>query len=179
MLTKKLPNGINVRHATLADIDSYRALRLEALQNYPSAFGQDYDENLLRPKEYWEKVLTINSEEQALFIAEQNGQLIGMTGIFRSLSRKSFHNATIGGVYVKPEWRGYRISEALIRSCLDWAKQHGVAIVKLAVATNNLQAVSCYERCGFTTYGTEPKAILHDGMYYDEYLMAIEICSTS
>jgi RimJ/RimL family protein N-acetyltransferase len=170
-----LPDGINIRHSTLADIDSYRALRLEALKNHPSAFGQDYDENLLRPREYWEKVLTINSNEQALFFAEQNGQLVGMTGIFRSLSRKNLHSATIWGVYVTSAWRGRHISEALIHSCLDWAMAHGVSIVKLAVETNNLQAVNCYERCGFTTYGTEPKAIRHDGIYYDEYLMVLEI----
>jgi RimJ/RimL family protein N-acetyltransferase len=102
-----------------------------------------------------------------------------MTGIFRSLSRKNLHNATIWGVYVKPKWRGHQISEALIRSCLGWAKAHGVYIVKLAVATNNLQAVNCYARCGFTTYGTEPKAIYCDGIYYDEYLMAIEVDAAS
>jgi len=27
------------------------------------------------------------------------------------------------------------------------------------------------KRCGFTTYGTEPRALLYEGQYYDEYLM--------
>ncbi len=81
----------------------------------------------------------------------------------------------IWGVYVKPEWRGRHISESLVRSCLEWAREKGLAIVKLAVVTTNQPAIQCYERCGFTIYGTEPKAINYDGKYYDEYLMAIEI----
>jgi RimJ/RimL family protein N-acetyltransferase len=170
---------IKIRHATLEDIASFRDLRLEALRNHPTAFGQDYNEIVLRPQTYWETTLTINSEEQALFFAEQNRQLIGMTGISRRMSKKSLHSAGIWGVYVKPEWRGYHISESLIQPCLGWAKQQNVVIVKLAVVTNNLSAIRCYERCGFIIYGKEPKALYHDGTYYDKYLMAIEINSSS
>ena len=177
-MTTQLADEIIIRHATLADVNSFRELRLEALKNHPTAFGQDYTENLLQPQKYWEEKLTVKSEEQALFFAEQNGQLIGMTGIFRRLSKKSMHSASIWGVYVKPEWRGRHISEALAHSCLNWAKQQNVIVVKLGVLTNNFSAIRCYERCGFSTYGTEPKAISYDGVYYDEYLMAIEIDST-
>lgn len=166
---------IAIRHSVLTDVDSYRELRLEALKNHPTAFGADYAENLRKPPTYWLERLTIKSDEQALFFAEQNRQLISMTGIFRSLSSKSRHAATIWGVYVKPAWRGQRIAEALIRACLSWAEQQNIVIVKLAVITGNLSAIRCYERCGFTTYGTEPKAIRYKGAYHNEYLMSIEI----
>jgi RimJ/RimL family protein N-acetyltransferase len=33
-------------------------------------------------------------------------------------------------------------------------------------------AIRCYNRCGFTVYGVEPQAIRHDGVMYDELLMA-------
>jgi RimJ/RimL family protein N-acetyltransferase len=171
----QLPDGIIIRHAALADVNSFRELRLEALKDNPTAFGQDHDENILRPQSYWEKTLTINNEEQALFFAERNGQLLGMTGIYRSLSKKNLHSAGIWGVYVKPDWRGRHISQALIQFCLDWAKQKSVVVVKLAVVTNNLSAIRCYKNCGFTTYGKESKALRLDGIYYDEYLMSCEI----
>jgi RimJ/RimL family protein N-acetyltransferase len=174
-MTTQVENEITIRHASLTDIDAFRELRLEALKNHPTAFGQDYDENVLRQQTYWENTLTINSEEQALFFAEQSGQLIGMTGIFRRMSKKCLHSADIWGVYVKPEWRGRHISESLIRSCLSWAKQQNIVVVKLGVVTNNPSAIRSYKRCGFTTYGKEPKAISCDGEYYDEYLMSIEI----
>jgi RimJ/RimL family protein N-acetyltransferase len=60
----------------------------------------------------------------------------------------------------------------LIETCITWAKTRQVNIVKLGVMTNNTSAVRCYERCGFTIYGTEPRGILYEGKYYDEYLMA-------
>ena len=174
-MTTQLVDEIIIRHAIATDVDAFRELRLEALKNHPTAFGQDYNEIVLRPRTYWETTLTINSEEQALFITEENKHLIGMTGIYRGMSKKSLHSANIWGVYVKPEWRGHHISESLIQSCLKWAKQHNVVIVKLAVVTNNLSALRCYKRCGFSTYGKEPKAISYDNEYYDEYLMSIEI----
>jgi RimJ/RimL family protein N-acetyltransferase len=174
-MTTTLADGIRIRPATLADIESFRELRLEALQNHPTAFGQDYAEALSRPQKYWEETLTINNEEEAIFLAEdeQEGKLIGMTGIYHRLSNKSKHSATIWGVYVRPQWRGNHVAEALIRSCLAWAKEHDVIIVKLAAVTSNQAAIHSYERCGFSTYGIEPKVIFHDDQYYDEYLMSI------
>lgn len=174
-MTTQLPDAIKIRPAALTDVDSFRELRLEALKNHPTAFGQDYEENIQRPQKYWEDRLTINNEEQALFFAKYNDQLIGMAGIFRHLSKKSLHSAGIWGVYIKPEWRGRYISEALIQSCLTWDKQQKVVVVKLGVVTGNLSAAHCYKRCGFTTYGKEPKAFCVDGIYYDSYLMSVEI----
>lgn len=168
-------DGYSIRHAKAEDIEAYRKLRLEALKNHPETFGQDYDDAASKNHEYWENTLKINPEEKALFLAIQDTQLIGMTGIYRNLSKKSHHGATVWGVYVKPAWRGKRISETLIRACLGWAKEQQITIVKLAAVTNNIPAVRCYERCGFKVYGTEPKAIKYDGVYYDEYLMAYEI----
>ena len=170
-----MTNGITIRHAISADVISYRELRLEALRNHPTAFGADYEENLHKPLSYWEERLNENAEAQAKFVAEQSGQLIGMAGIFRSMSKKSYHSADLVGVYVKPEWRGKNISEMLIRACLNWAAEKNITIVKLGAVTDNLPAIRVYERCGFKIYGTEPQALQHEGIYYDEHLMAIEI----
>lgn len=168
---------IIIRHAALSDVDSFRELRLEALKNHPTAFGADYEEAAARPNEHWQERLKMDKDHESLFFAEIKGQLAGMTGIFRGSSKKSLHKATIWGVYVRPKWRGRHISEELIRSCLGWANDHKITIAYLAVVTTNQSAIRCYESCGFITYGTEPKALHHDGVYYDEYLMAIEVDS--
>ena len=163
-----------IRPVTLADVDAYRQLRLDALQNHPTAFGQDYAEASSRPRSYWEEALTINDEEKAIFLAEHDRQLVGMIGLHRRLSSKSMHSANIWGVYVSPEWRGKHIAGALIRSCREWAKAKGVIVVKLGVLANNQSAIRCYERCGFKAYGVEPKGLLFENVYYDGLLMAIE-----
>jgi len=174
MITQ-LDDGIIIRNAAISDAALFRALRLEALENHPTAFGSDYAENILKPPQFWEERLSFNGDEQAIFFAEQNGQLIGMAGIFRSLSKKNLHSANVFGVYVKPNWRGRQISQILVKACLDWAKLKSITIVKLAVVTSNRSAIHSYEQCGFVIYGKEPKALLVDGIYYDEYLMSVDV----
>jgi len=164
-----------IRAAALADADAYRELRLAALKNHPTAFGQNYEDILSRPQEYWVERLSQNQDEVALYFSEHEDQLIGMTGIFRPASQKVKHSASIWGVYVVPAWRGLHIAEAMIHACLEWAKVQKIAIVKLAVVTTNQSARQCYERIGFTTYGIEPQAIFYDDKYYDEYLMTLSM----
>ncbi len=171
----QLDDGIIIRDAAISDAALFRELRLEALENHPTAFGSDYTEHTLKPAKFWEERLSVNEDEQAIFFAEQNRQLIGMAGIHRSLSKKNLHSAKVFGVYVKPNWRGRRISQLLVKACLDWAKQKSITIVKLSVVTSNLSAIHSYEQCGFVIYGKEPKALFVDGIYYDEYLMSVDI----
>jgi len=121
--------------------------------------------------EYWQDRLR-EDENSVIFFAEHNYNLIGMTGIARGRSLKTQHSAGIWGVYVRPDWRGLHIAEGMIETCCEWAKGRDVEIIKLAVVTTNISAIRCYERIGFKTNGIEPRAILYEGQYYDEYLMS-------
>lgn len=76
---------------------------------------------------------------------------------------------------MKPEWRGLHIAEELIRCCFEWAKVRTIVVAKLGVAAINQPAIRCYERCGFKTYGIEPRAIFYEDKYYDEYLMVADL----
>lgn len=166
---------IVIREANPTDAIQFRKLRLEALQNNPIAFTADYQKNLNYPPEYWEDRLTMQADESTIFLAEYETNLIGMTGIARGGSPKTRHGAWIWGVYVSADWRGLRIAEELIHSCFTWARVRKMILAKLGVATVNRPAINCYERCGFKTYGTEPRAVLYEAKYYDEYLMSIDL----
>lgn len=165
------PKGTTIiREANLADVVQFRELRLFALEESPTSFSADHQVNLNQPMSFWEGRLTFD-EHGMIFFAEYNSQLIGMTGIRKGETPKTKHGAYIWGVYIRPEWRGLHLAEALIETCAEWAKTREVEIVKLGVITTNAPAIRCYERCGFQTYGTEPRCIFYDGMYYDEFLM--------
>ncbi|HJS18541.1 MAG TPA: GNAT family N-acetyltransferase [Anaerolineales bacterium] len=170
------PRGtIEIREASPADAAGYRELRLEALQDSPIAFAADYQHNLNQPPSYWQERLTMQPDEATIFLVEHEGNLIGMTGIMRNGSPKTRHSAWIWGVYVTPEWRGLHLAEKVITSCLTWAKERNIVLAKLGVAAVNQPAIRCYKRCGFKTYGTEPRAVFYDGKYYDEHLMYIDL----
>jgi RimJ/RimL family protein N-acetyltransferase len=166
------PRGkIVIREANVADALSFRELRLEALQNSPIAFSADYEKNSHLPAKYWEDLLSPHPDESTMFLGEEEGRLIAMTGLMRGNSPKTRHSAWIWGVYVTPAWRGLHIAEEIIRLCIEWSKARNVLLLKLGVAAVNQPAIRCYERCGFKVYGTEPRAVLVDGQYYDEHLM--------
>ena len=162
---------ISIREANLADAAQFRELRLYALQDSPTAFSADYQMNLGASMSFWEGRVKPD-EHGVIFFAEHENNLIGKMGIRKGESPKTKHSATIWGVYVRPEWRGLHIAEALIETCAQWAKMRQVDILKLGVVTANTSAVRCYERCGFKAYGTEPHGIFYEGQYYDEYLMS-------
>ncbi|MCC6569631.1 MAG: GNAT family N-acetyltransferase [Anaerolineales bacterium] len=166
------PKGIvSFRPANFTDAPKYRELRLFALKDSPTSFSADYYASLNAPSSYWEGRLK-PGEGSIMFFAEHEGALIGMIGVQRGDRPKTRHSAGIWGVYVLPEWRGLRIAASLIESCEIWAKSRKVEILKLAVVTANQSAIRCYERCGFKTYGTDPRVLFYEGNYYDEFLMA-------
>ena len=167
------PRGtIIIRQGQESDAQAYRELRLEGLRKHPEAFSSDYEINDKRPLTFWTERLHLLGDENMIYFAVHENDLIGVCGIYRGDSPKTQHSGTIVGVYVKSEWRGLRIADELIAACMKWAQMHEIRIVKLGVTTTNTSAIRCYARCGFTAYGTEPQAIYTNGMMYDELLMA-------
>ena len=169
------PRGtVAIRSAREEDAPAYRDLRLEALRNHPEAFSSDYAASLAKPMTFWTERLRFNSTDSAVMIyfAVHDQQLIGTCGIIRTNSPKIQHSANIVGMYVRPDWRGFRIAEGLVTACMDWARTLAIKTVKLAVVTTNTRAIRCYARCGFQVYGIEPQALYYDDVFYDELLMA-------
>jgi RimJ/RimL family protein N-acetyltransferase len=158
---------VTVRRAVADDAQHLRALRLEALTNHPTSFGTAAEEI---DKMDWTKRAAGDANE-AVFIAEYDGQLVGMTGIFRNTRLKDSHFGFIWGVYVRPAHRGCGIAQALVNAAVEWARYAGVAIVKLTVVPES-GARACYERCGFRVTGTDVAALKWDGQYHDEWLMS-------
>ena len=168
---------VNIRPATAGDAARVRELRLEALRSHPQAFSADYDSSANDPLETWAERLKkyTESSDQTLNLADAGAELVGMAGVYRDPRPKIRHAATIWGVYVKPGWRGLHLGNGLVQACLDWASGHEVIFVRLGVITINASAIRCYQRCGFTVYGVEPKSIYWEGHYYDELLMSCEV----
>jgi RimJ/RimL family protein N-acetyltransferase len=164
--------NVIIRQAVLADVPAFRELRLQALHDHPTAFAMDYESTLSQPETYWQERLGGLGKENMIYFAEHEGQLAGMCGLYWRESPKIRHSATIWGVYVRPQWRGQQVAEALMDACLDFAREKQFTIVKLGVVSNNIAAIRCYARCGFKVYGVEPQVIRWDGVTYDELLMA-------
>lgn len=164
---------ISTRQAVPGDAAALRELRLEALANHPIAFAADYALTENEAKDIWVQYINGYAENDSgvVCVAEVNGLLIGMAGLVRGKWPKTRHSGIMWGVYVRAEWRGLDVAGAIINACSSWGRDHGLEIIKLGVTTINTAAIRCYDRCGFTIYGTEPKVIYYKDEYYDEFLM--------
>jgi len=169
-------NGkVLIREAGPIDTVPFCDLRQEALRNNPTAFGSSYEFRENCSLEWATRTLQFNPRESCYFVVDSGSELLGMAGIRRNPGQKTRHSAFIYGVYIRQDWRKMGIVDGLFEVCFEWAKKNQLQIIKLAVVTSNLSAFNVYQRLGFKVYGTEPKANLYKGNYYDEFLMFKEL----
>lgn len=165
-----MSSDLLVRRLTAADAAAYRDLRLQALQNAPTAFGSSYEAESRQTVADFEGWMT----RSYIAGAWLGGVLVGSASFFRLDSAKAAHRGNIWGVYVHPDARGHGVARALMTDVLAFARTQ-VQQVHLAVVTDNDSARKLYEHLGFVTYGTEPRALFVDGRYYDEHLMVLRL----
>jgi len=94
----------------------------------------------------------INSKEIYFIVAVFNEELIG-SGYVRIENSRHYHknpqHGYIGFIYVKPAFRGKKISNKILESLKIWAKEKELKELRLDVYDNNLGAIIAYERFGF------------------------------
>jgi ribosomal protein S18 acetylase RimI-like enzyme len=169
---------IIIRPIRTDDLDAFRAMRIEAVRDYPLAFTADLAETQGRPDEWWIDLVARNAGDgsSVIMVADAGGgRLAGMTGVWTPTAPKLAHAGGVWGVYVRPDFRGRGVGERLLRACIEWARTKELVTLKLSVAAANEVARRCYERVGFTAYGVEPLAIRWEGEFHDEIHMILRL----
>ena len=94
----------------------------------------------------------ITSGNVYLIVAESKKELIA-SGYVRLENSRIYHknpkHGYIGFMYVKPTFRGNRISNLILDSLKKWAKEKELKELRLDVYSNNDGAIKAYERFGF------------------------------
>ncbi len=147
--------AIEIRPVRPGDEDGLRLLRLEALQSGPEVSEDDYKTAAAQPPSYWEAQVHNyqGGGGQALFVAEQGGELIAKVGISRSSILNIPPSGFIWGLYVRPGWRRQGIATRLLDECRRWALVQGLEALRLTVTANNTPALRLYARHGFHLAG--------------------------
>lgn len=164
------PTEIQIASPTIDDWEGFKNLRLEALQNDPSAFGSSYEKEKDQPNDDWkaklERTVGENPKEVLIF-AKDGDKYVGMIGAFP----KENNVWNIKAVYVNPSYRGRGISKRLIQKILEQLDNKGAKAIELSVNTNAEAAVKIYKQFGFRIYRTEKDFTFGDGNQYDKYEM--------
>jgi RimJ/RimL family protein N-acetyltransferase len=71
-----------------------------------------------------------------------------------------------------PQWRGQGVGGRLLRETLVAADAFGYKRVELGVFVSNTRAASLYRKAGFVEEGIKRRAILINGVFHDEMIMA-------
>jgi len=155
-----------IRRLGRDDAAEFRAVRLEALEAHPEAFGADLQDEAVRDADWFAGWITGG----AVFGAFARDRMVGIAGFFKPAGRKSTHAGKLISMYVRPEARGSGAALDLVEAVLEHATGQ-VIQVHLGVAAGNEAAIRLYRKAGFEIYGTEPRALFVNGRYIDEHLM--------
>lgn len=158
-----------IRFLTASDASAYWAIRLEALECEPEAFGSSPEEHYALSMDVIASRLSSDNGENFVAGAFDGERLVGTAGFYRGRELKQRHKGHIWGVYVSREFRGRNVGRDMLRSVLERAASiDGIEQVMLSVTTTQLAAVKLYRSLGFEPYGCERRALKIGDRYLDE-----------
>ncbi|MFI9361539.1 GNAT family N-acetyltransferase [Kitasatospora sp. NPDC053057] len=155
-----------IRRLGVADAEPYRAFRLTALRETPSAFTSGYAEERAKPMaDTLARLAGIEHGPGALLGAfDPDGALVGTAGLRVKQRGQERHKATLWGMAVARPAGGRGIGGALVDRVLAVAAEDGqLRQVLLTVSEGNEPALRLYTSRGFEVWGREPRAVLVDG----------------
>jgi ribosomal protein S18 acetylase RimI-like enzyme len=143
-----------VRQVRSTEGARFRAIRLQAIEDSPSAFGSTLAETEARPMTYWHDRVAqaAAGEESVLFVAEDDTTWVGIVGGFLG-ETEGMKSVALISMWVDPAYRGQGLGRQLVERIITWAQHHGARHVELWVTEQNDPAISLYIRCGFQTTG--------------------------
>ena len=116
------------------------------------------------------------TDNDHMLVAEvdENGvkRVVGVATLSVNRSNRVRHSGSIG-IMVQKEYHRMGIGRALMTNLIDIADNWLMLVrIELGAFTGNEKAINLYKSLGFQIEGTKKYAIIRNGKYDDEYLMA-------
>ena len=147
---------IAIEPITPQNVLVFKAIRLRALQDSPSAFGSTYArESQLTDADWLKRATQWSGEKSVLFLATDGGTACGMVGSI--FDKDHATRAHLISMWTAPTHRRQGVGRLLVNEVLGWARLRGAHTLRLMVTSNNETAITFYQRLGFVLTGrTEP-----------------------
>lgn len=143
---------ISIRAILPEDAWIYREVRLQALQESPTAFGSTYAEESKLTDPEWVNRAKSCSEPDAIGFLAFDGEV--PCGIIRGTpDEQSEQIGWLVSMWVAPAQRRLGLGSRLVEQIIQWGKDRGLQGLKLDVTSTNTPAIRLYESCGFKPTG--------------------------
>jgi ribosomal protein S18 acetylase RimI-like enzyme len=114
-----------------------------------------------------------DADNSVFLLAEADGALVGELDIRGGKRKRTRHAATLG-IAVQRGFRNRGVGNALLSAAIAWARTGGVLKrIELQVYARNQMAIHLYEKHGFRIEGRRQRAVLQNGEFLDDYVMAL------
>lgn len=167
---------MTTRILTPADVEAYRALRLEALTTAPMAYmtsAEDFEKETL---EQIAKRLEAKDFGSFMMGAFNGNELVGTAFFVPETRVKIEHKGNIFGVYVTASERGKGVAKKLMLALLGRVKTYPkIKQINIAVMTSQAAARNLYVSLGFERWGLEQSALKLGETFYDEEWLVLRI----
>jgi GNAT superfamily N-acetyltransferase len=142
----------DIRRIEAEDGDLLRRIRLAALLDTPSAFASLHADEANRARAQWSELAVARATgfEQATFLAQASGEVVGIIGGFRPDSDSTVE---LVSMWTAPGARRSGVGADLVRAIMTWARAGGAHSVELWVTEDNAPAVRLYQSLGFVATG--------------------------
>ena len=112
--------------------------------------------------------------DAAVFVAEDDGLIVGRLSLSRDAHPASRHVADLG-LMVDSRFRRRGIGRLLLDAAVEWARESDVSKLELHVFPWNTAAIALYESFGFEREGYRKAHYLRNDGYADAILMAFAV----
>ena len=113
----------------------------------------------------------LTQENQVIFVAEHENQLVGFLGALGGGLQRNRHSAYLV-IGILQAFAGQGFGAQFFQALDEWAQKHHIHRLELTVMKHNERAVRLYQKMGFKTEGVKQDSLLVNGKYVDEYYMA-------
>ncbi len=136
---------ITVRELGEDEWESFRSLRLEALEESPDAFVAEHSDEAEKSEDFWKARM----RRSVRLVAEVDDQQVGVVSIGDAHEKEEDTHGQLFGLWVHPEWRGRSVAAALVRQGARIAERHGRSQLYYWVGSDNGRAVAFASSFGF------------------------------
>jgi len=147
---------IEVREATVSDVEGFRSLRLSALELAPESYRQIHADEVDTSLEGWVEHLVRSADDPdaGVFLALTDRDAAGMIVVATDRDDESM---SIDGIWVDPAHRRNGLGHAMVVAATEWGCRRSARIARLAVNVSDEAAERLFLECEFVPTGeTEP-----------------------